>query len=328
MSARDGGGRVAGRRSVPGGVKSRCGPMRHSIPVARARGSPRAPRGEPGAGRARGATRAAGVSPRGRRHYAVSGAAASVPCPQAEGPMRQPRIAVSIVLLATLLVWGCKRGETAASPPPGSPPSPRRLWRPWRPPLPRLRPRPTTPSRSSRSTRCVAPIALYPDALLAQVLMASTYPLEMVQAARWTKRTRASRATRWRRRSEEQTWDPSVQSLVLLPRRARAHERQPRLDAGSRRRLPRRSRRTSSPRCRRCDATTPTRPATSSLRRSSGSKRRTAWWRSSLPTRRRSTCRATTPRRCTARPSRPRRTTTRASTRLRWRRPPRPAATS
>src|SRR5262245_36246276 len=33
----------------------------------------------------------------------------------------------------------------------------------------------------------VAPIALYPDALLAQVLMASTYPLEIVQADRWAK---------------------------------------------------------------------------------------------------------------------------------------------
>src|ERR1700741_4580031 len=33
----------------------------------------------------------------------------------------------------------------------------------------------------------VAPIALYPDALLAQVLMASTYPLEIVEAARWSK---------------------------------------------------------------------------------------------------------------------------------------------
>ena len=33
----------------------------------------------------------------------------------------------------------------------------------------------------------MAPIALYPDALLAQVLMASTYPLEVVQAARWVK---------------------------------------------------------------------------------------------------------------------------------------------
>ena len=33
----------------------------------------------------------------------------------------------------------------------------------------------------------VAPIALYPDGLLAQVLMASTYPLEVVEAARWSK---------------------------------------------------------------------------------------------------------------------------------------------
>jgi hypothetical protein len=35
--------------------------------------------------------------------------------------------------------------------------------------------------------RLLAPIALYPDALLAQILMASTYPLEVVEAARWSK---------------------------------------------------------------------------------------------------------------------------------------------
>ena len=65
----------------------------------------------------------------------------------------------------------------------------------------------------------VAPIALYPDPLLSQVLAASTYPLEVVQAARWLKQqqrqglqgealTQAARA---------QPWDPSVQALVVFP---------------------------------------------------------------------------------------------------------------
>ena len=46
----------------------------------------------------------------------------------------------------------------------------------------------------------LAPIALYPDALLAQILMASTYPLEVVHASRWVKAFRTSRATQRSRR--------------------------------------------------------------------------------------------------------------------------------
>src|SRR5262252_4837676 len=43
------------------------------------------------------------------------------------------------------------------------------------------------PFKQEELEQLVAPIALYPDALLAQVLMAATYPLEVVQAARWAK---------------------------------------------------------------------------------------------------------------------------------------------
>jgi hypothetical protein len=47
----------------------------------------------------------------------------------------------------------------------------------------------------------LAPIALYSDPLLSQVLIASTYPLEVVQAERWSPRTRTSRAINSRPRS-------------------------------------------------------------------------------------------------------------------------------
>jgi hypothetical protein len=43
------------------------------------------------------------------------------------------------------------------------------------------------PFKQEELEQLVAPIALYPDALLAQVLMASTYPIEVVQASRWAK---------------------------------------------------------------------------------------------------------------------------------------------
>lgn len=64
----------------------------------------------------------------------------------------------------------------------------------------------------------VAPIALYPDALLSQVLMAATYPLEIVQAARWSKSTGNAGGDAALSKVSDQTWDPSVQSLVAFPK--------------------------------------------------------------------------------------------------------------
>ena len=63
----------------------------------------------------------------------------------------------------------------------------------------------------------VAPIALYPDALLSQVLMAATYPLEIVQAARWSKSSGNTGGDAALAKVSDQTWDPSVQSLVAFP---------------------------------------------------------------------------------------------------------------
>jgi hypothetical protein len=63
----------------------------------------------------------------------------------------------------------------------------------------------------------VAPIALYPDALLAQVLMASTYPLEVVQAARWAKANSNVKGQAAVKAVEGQSWDVSVKSLVAFP---------------------------------------------------------------------------------------------------------------
>jgi hypothetical protein len=62
----------------------------------------------------------------------------------------------------------------------------------------------------------VAPIALYPDPLLAQILMASTYPLEIVTAARWTKENAALKGKALTDALAEQTWDPSVKSLTAV----------------------------------------------------------------------------------------------------------------
>ncbi len=63
----------------------------------------------------------------------------------------------------------------------------------------------------------LAPVALYPDTVLTHVLIASTYPLEVVQAARWVKANSALSAEQAVRAVEDKTWDPSVKALVAFP---------------------------------------------------------------------------------------------------------------
>jgi hypothetical protein len=63
----------------------------------------------------------------------------------------------------------------------------------------------------------VAPIALYPDSLLAQVLMASTYPLEVVQADRFAKANKGLKGDKLKAALEKQDWDGSVKALVSTP---------------------------------------------------------------------------------------------------------------
>ena len=63
----------------------------------------------------------------------------------------------------------------------------------------------------------VAPIALHPDALVAQILMASTYPLEVVQAARFVKENPSLKGDQLDEALKQQSWDDSVKSLVFFP---------------------------------------------------------------------------------------------------------------
>ncbi len=63
----------------------------------------------------------------------------------------------------------------------------------------------------------LAPIALYPDALLTQILMASTYPLEVVEAARWSRANPTLDGEQAVRAVEQRNWDPSVKSLAAFP---------------------------------------------------------------------------------------------------------------
>src|SRR5229473_754554 len=63
----------------------------------------------------------------------------------------------------------------------------------------------------------LAPIALYPDSLLSQVLVAATYPIEIVEAARWSKASPALKGDAAVTAVKDQTWDVSVKSLVAFP---------------------------------------------------------------------------------------------------------------
>ena len=63
----------------------------------------------------------------------------------------------------------------------------------------------------------LAPIALYPDSLLTQVLMAATYPAQMAQAASWLNARPNDKGDAAVTKAESQGWEPSVTSLVAFP---------------------------------------------------------------------------------------------------------------
>lgn len=73
--------------------------------------------------------------------------------------------------------------------------------------------------KAEQLDQLLAPIALYPDALLAQILMAATYPLEIVKADRWLQDPSHAnlRGDQLAEAIEAETWDPSVKSLVPFP---------------------------------------------------------------------------------------------------------------
>jgi len=74
-----------------------------------------------------------------------------------------------------------------------------------------------SPFKPEEIEALVAPVALYPDSVLAQVLMASTYPLEIVHAARWVKANPTVKGDAAVKAVENQPWDVSVKSLVAFP---------------------------------------------------------------------------------------------------------------
>jgi uncharacterized protein DUF3300 len=63
----------------------------------------------------------------------------------------------------------------------------------------------------------VSPIALYPDPLLSQTLVASTYPLEIIQVQQWLQKNKGLDQTAMAAEVKKQPWDPSIQAMAALP---------------------------------------------------------------------------------------------------------------
>ncbi|MDE5460341.1 DUF3300 domain-containing protein [Bradyrhizobium sp. CSS354] len=78
-------------------------------------------------------------------------------------------------------------------------------------------PPPTAALTQGQIEQLVAPIALYPDSLLSQIFMASTYPLEVVEAARWSKENTNVKGEALEDAMQKQSWDPSVKALAAIP---------------------------------------------------------------------------------------------------------------
>jgi uncharacterized membrane protein YgcG len=89
------------------------------------------------------------------------------------------------------------------------------------PPAPETPPAAAVVQPSQQSTdqldQLVAPIALYPDSLVAQILAAATYPTEVVEAERWMQQHSDLKGQALAQAVDQQSWDPSVKALAQFP---------------------------------------------------------------------------------------------------------------
>ena len=101
-------------------------------------------------------------------------------------------------LIIIALVCTVPLGAVAQSPPPAAAPTQPLL-------------------KAPELDQLVAPIALHPDPLLSEILIAATYPLEVVQADRWAKSNKTLKGDALTGAIAKQSWDDSVKSLVQVP---------------------------------------------------------------------------------------------------------------
>ncbi|HXK00929.1 MAG TPA: DUF3300 domain-containing protein, partial [Verrucomicrobiae bacterium] len=99
----------------------------------------------------------------------------------------------TVFFITILLVFGASPISAQGTPPPAAALSPQQL------------------------DDLVAPIALYPDPLLAEVLAASTYPMEVAEAEQWVRDHPNWKGSKLMDKAKKEPWDPSVQGLVAFP---------------------------------------------------------------------------------------------------------------
>ena len=132
----------------------------------------------------------------------------------------------TVVVAASLLAIVAGLAAAADQPPPVAPPPAAAAPPAATPPPPVPPPSPaTSPTSATQPAKfstaqleqLVAPIALYPDQLAIQVMIAATYPLEIVEADRWRAKNPKLQGEELDKALQGQDWDPSVQSLTRLP---------------------------------------------------------------------------------------------------------------
>jgi len=124
------------------------------------------------------------------------------------------RTRMSLLFVALLACVACSRDEPATPAAPAAPAATPTAATPTA-----ATPAPVKESVFTQEelAQMVAPIALYPDPLLAQVLMAATYPGDVADAAAWSKANPKAQGDAAVRQVANEPWDPSVQSLVAFP---------------------------------------------------------------------------------------------------------------
>jgi hypothetical protein len=110
---------------------------------------------------------------------------------------------MNLLRSGALIVMGAMLAAAQQPPPPDSPPA-------------SDQPAPTI-LNPDQLDNLVAPIALYPDPLLSQILVAATYPLEVVEANQWLQQNKNLRGQQLVDAARDQNWDPSIQALVAFP---------------------------------------------------------------------------------------------------------------
>ena len=120
-------------------------------------------------------------------------------------------VAVSLLLLLLSIPAALSAQQPPAAPQPAASEQP--ADQPPPPPLPP----PGQKLTSNQLDGLVAPIALYPDPLISQVLVASTYPREITLAVQWLNQHRDLSGNALTAAAQEQSWDPSIKALIMFP---------------------------------------------------------------------------------------------------------------